>query len=165
MEATAQQEVTAVDQAMDQLATAVDHLVKVVDDGGLDHYEFSELVGFMQSFEQVRNRLPLVDHRVIADGERRGLADALSQPSMRRVLVHLLRLAPGEASRRVAAAEACGTRVSMLGEVLAPRRSPSGRRPAPGSVTQTRSTSPSRRCGRWTDPASIPRRSTQRRRS
>ncbi len=117
-----QAEVTPVDHALDQLSTALDHLVKVVEDGGLDYYDNSQLVGFMQSFERFRNRQSLVDHRIVVDGDRRGLPDALTQPSMRRVLVHLLRLSPGEASSRVNAAEACAERTSMLGEVLPPTR-------------------------------------------
>lgn len=108
----------AVDHALDQLTTALDHLVKVVEDGGLDSFDNGRLQGFIQSFERTRNRLSLVDHRVIADGDRRGLPSALTQPSMGNVLVHLLRLSPGEAARRVSAAEACSERFSMLGEVL-----------------------------------------------
>lgn len=113
---------TPVDHALDQLSTALDHLVKVVEDGGLDYYDNAQMVGFMQSFERFRNRQSLVDHRIVVDGDRRGLPDALTQPSMRRVLVHLLRLSPGEASSRVKAAEACAERTSMLGEVLPPAR-------------------------------------------
>ena len=115
-------EATPVDHALDQLSTALDHLVKVVEDGGLDGHDNVGLVGFLQTFERVRNRLSLVDHRTIRDCEARGLAEAVGEPSVRRLLVHLLRLSPGEAARRVTAAEACGERVSMLGEVLAPTR-------------------------------------------
>lgn len=115
-------EVTPVDHALEHLSTDLDHLVKLVEDGGLDHYDNSRLVGFVQSFEQFRNRLALVDHRVVTDGDRRGLPDALTQPSMMRVLMHVLRVSPGEASRRVSAAEACGMRTSLLREELAPVR-------------------------------------------
>jgi len=114
---------TPVDHALDQLPTALDHLVKVVEDGGLEGYDDSRLIGFLQTFERLRNRLSLVDHRAIRDSEARALAQTVGEPSMRRVLVHLLRLSPGEASRRLTAAGACGERVSMLGEVLAPSRS------------------------------------------
>ena len=115
-------EATPVDHALDQLTTALDHLVKVVEDGGLDHYDNAQLLDFLQSFERMRNRMALVDHRAVVDGNRRGLADALSQPSLRQVLVQLLRLSPGEAARRVASAEACAQQVSMLGKELAPVR-------------------------------------------
>lgn len=117
--------VTPADHALDQFVTGLDHLVKVVkvvEDGGLGHYGNADLVGFMQAFERVRNRMPLVDHRIVAEGESRGLADALTQPSMTRVLVSALRLSSGEANRRVRAAEAVGVRVSMVGEALAPAR-------------------------------------------
>ncbi len=109
---------TPVDHALDQLVTALDHLVKVVEDGGLDHYDDGQLVAFMQSFERFRNQLPLIDHRVIADGERRQLATALTQPTMARVLTWALRLSSAEANRRVRAAAAVGSRISVLGEPL-----------------------------------------------
>lgn len=46
----------------------------------------------------------------------------MTQPSMLRVLMQVLRLSAGEASRRCAAAAACGLRASMSGEVLPPAR-------------------------------------------
>jgi len=46
----------AVDHALDQLTTALDHLVKVVEDGGLDSFDNGRLQGFIQSFERTRNR-------------------------------------------------------------------------------------------------------------
>ena len=113
---------TAVDLALDALSTDLDHLIKIVEDGGLDGYDNSGLIGFMQSFERLRNRLPLIDHRVILEAQRRNLADALTQRSLNRVLVQSLRLSPGEASRRVQAAENIGERVSMLGQPLDPVR-------------------------------------------
>jgi hypothetical protein len=111
-----------VEAALDGLSTSLDHLVKLVEDGGLDSLDNSGLLGFVQSFEKVRNRLPLVDHRVIADAESRQLPEALTQPTMARVLASLLRLSPGEAHRRVKAAAAVGQRRSMLGEALEPTR-------------------------------------------
>ena len=41
--------------------------MKLVEDGGLDGYDNAGLVGFLRSFEQLRNRLPLIDHRAIRD--------------------------------------------------------------------------------------------------
>ena len=92
----------------------------------------TQLVTFMQDLEQVRNRLPLADHRIIADAERRDLPQRLTQGTMVRTLLSSLRLSPGEASRRVRAAAAVGERVSMLGQPLTPvpshRPPPNGRR-------------------------------------
>ena len=104
--------------ALDQLTTGLDHLVKLVEDGGLDHYDDPGLVGFLQGFEKVRNRLPLVDHAGIVAVEARDLPRTLCQGSMRRVLTSALRISKAEAARRVRAAEAVGPRVSILGEPL-----------------------------------------------
>lgn len=113
---------TPVDLALDSLSTSLDHLVKMVEDGGLDAADDVGLVRFLQGFERVRNRLPLVDHRAISDAERRGLPHTLCQANMRRVLTTALRLSPGEAARRVRAVGAVGPRSSMLGEQLEPVR-------------------------------------------
>jgi Domain of unknown function (DUF222)/HNH endonuclease len=113
---------TPVDEALDQLSVGLDHLIKLVEDGGLDHYDDTGLVGFLQCFEQVRNRLPLVDHHTVAAVESRELPAKLCQGSVRRVLTSVLRISKAEASRRVRAAEAVGPRTSMLGERLVPVR-------------------------------------------
>ena len=108
-----------VHQALDQLSVGLDHLVKLVEDGGLDHYDDPGLVGFLQSFEQVRNRLSLVDHHTVTAIQVRDLPTVLCQGSARRVLTAALRISKAEAARRVRAAEAVGPRTSMLGEPLA----------------------------------------------
>ena len=113
---------TAVDNAIEQFAVSVDHLVKVLADGGLNGSDDARLISVMQSIEQARNRIPLMDHALIADAEARDLPGALTQPSMIRVLMSVLRLSPGEASRRVRAAAAVGERTSMLGQPLGPLR-------------------------------------------
>ncbi|HEX8508245.1 MAG TPA: DUF222 domain-containing protein, partial [Propionibacteriaceae bacterium] len=76
----------------------------------------------MQSWERLRNRFAIVDHRLIVAAGTVGVADRCGQPSMRQVLVQLLRLSPAEASRRVLAAQVCSEQVTMLGEVLPPAR-------------------------------------------
>ena len=111
-----------VDLALDQLSVSLDHLVKLVEDGGLESLDDAGLVGFLQGFEKVRNRLPLVDHRTITDVVARDLPATLTQATAQRMLASTLRLSPGEASRRVRAAEAVGSRTSMLGEPLEPQR-------------------------------------------
>jgi hypothetical protein len=111
-----------VDLALDALSTSLDHLVKLVEDGGLEVLDDAGLVGFLQGFERLRNRLPLVDHQVITDATRRQLPDALCQTSMARVLTTSLRISVPEAARRVRAAEAVAERMSMTGEPLQPHR-------------------------------------------
>ena len=111
-----------VDFALDQLATCLDHLVKVVEDGGLDYFCDPQLVTVMQTFERIRNRMPLIDHRLISDATARNLPDVLTQGTMLPTLTSMLRLSPGEAARRIRAADAVGDRTSMLGESLPPTR-------------------------------------------
>ena len=101
---------------------AVDGLHAALDEDVLQTLDDHALIGFMQTFERLRNRLSLVDHHVVADADRRGLASNLSERNTAAVLISALRLSPAEAFRRVHAAAACGPRVSMLGEELEPRR-------------------------------------------
>ncbi len=115
-------EPTAFDAARDAFLTGLEHLIKLAADGSLGQYDDVGFVGFMQEFEQARNRLSLIDHQIIADAERRDLPTVLCQGSMRRVLTSVLRVSKREAAGRVRAAEAVGPRLSMLGEVLAPVR-------------------------------------------
>jgi len=114
--------VTPLDDALAQLGSALDRLVGVVEGGGLASVDDQRLVGFLQRFERVRNRLPLVDHAVLGEAQARGLADRLTQPSLTRVLVSSLRLSAGEAHRRVKAADALAAGSTMTGERLEPRR-------------------------------------------
>ena len=111
-----------VDLALRGLSSALDVLVASVDSGGLDQVDDVGLVRFLQGFEQVRNRMSLVDHRVITEGEARRLPESLTQTSMARVLTQALRIPAAEAGRRVRAAEALAERVTMHGEALGPRR-------------------------------------------
>jgi Domain of unknown function (DUF222) len=113
---------TPVDYALDQFATSLDHLIKVVEDSGLDYFDDSQFVTVLQTFEQIRNRMPLVDHRLIADATTRNLPNVLTQGNMTRTLISVLRLSPGEAARRIRAADAVGDRSSMLGQPLPPTR-------------------------------------------
>ena len=111
-----------VNVALAALSGALDGLVAAVHDGGLDHLGTADLVLFLQRFEQVRNRMSLVDHRALGDAERRDLAGSLCQGRLSRVLQQALQISAGEAGRRVRAAEQLGFRTSMLGEPLPPAR-------------------------------------------
>ena len=113
---------TPVDHAFDQLSTSLDHLVKVVEDGGLDHYDDDQLLGFHQAYETFRARLPVVEHRVILEEVRRDLPDRRLQPNLVQLLTHTLRLSVADASRRVRAAEAVGLRWTAWGAPLGPVR-------------------------------------------
>jgi len=109
-------------RALEQFGASLDRLVGVVEGGGLASVDDQRLVGFLQRFERVRNRLPLVDHAMLGEAQARGLTDRLTQPSLARVLVSSLRLSAGEAHRRVKAADALAAGTTMTGERLEPRR-------------------------------------------
>jgi hypothetical protein len=126
---------SAVRRALVAFSSALDGLVRAVDDGGLDDLDNPELVEFLQDFEQVRNRLPLVDHRALRDADERKLAEVLCQGRLSRVLTQALRISPGEANRRVRAAEQLAGQRSMLGESLAPRRPALAAAQRDGTVT------------------------------
>jgi Domain of unknown function (DUF222)/HNH endonuclease len=97
-------------------------LIKVVEDGGLTDFDDQRLVGFLQGFEGLRNRLPLIDHELIIEADARDLPSTLCQGSLRRVLTSALRVSKAEAARRVRAAEAVGRRRAATGELPPPRR-------------------------------------------
>ena len=115
-------ELTPIGHALAAWVTTFDHLVKLAADGGLGDLDGVGLVGFMQEFEQARNRLSLIDHQIIAAAERLDLATSLCQGSIPRMLRSVLSLSRREAGCRVGAAEAVGPRISMLGENLEPDR-------------------------------------------
>src|SRR6476646_9403926 len=109
-------------QALELWLTDLDHLQKILDDGGLGDLSNPERVGYLQRLEQGRNRLAVLDHVIIADCVAHDLAGELTQSSMTRVLTQALRISVGEASRRVQAAEQVGDRASMTGQPMQPVR-------------------------------------------
>ncbi len=108
--------------AMDGLDTALQHLIKVVEDGALGDLGAVSLVGFLQEFEQFCNQLPVVDRAAIQYGMEHDIPNVLNERSMSQVLTRGLRLSATEARRRVRSAEQLGDRRSMTGEPLTPIR-------------------------------------------
>ena len=88
---------------------AVEHLIKLVDDGALTDLGALGLVDTLQTLERVRNKLPVLDRAMIAYGTEQGVPAALSERTMLRVLTTALRLSVREASRRVKAADTSPT--------------------------------------------------------
>ena len=87
---------------------------------GLINSQQHQKVAVWQRFETFRNRLPLIDHTLIADAEATDLPETYCSSTLIRFLVQVLQLSPGEAASRVRAAAAVGPRKSMLGERLEP---------------------------------------------
>jgi hypothetical protein len=78
-----------------------------------------------------RNRLPLIDHKLIVDAEATDLAGEYCSSSLAILLNRSLQLSPGEAAARVRAAAALGPSFSSLGEAVEPALPSLWRRNAP----------------------------------
>ena len=127
---------TAADAALDGFASALDHLIDVVEGDGLEAYEGLRLVSFLQRFERIRHRTALVDHRALRVAETDRLPETVGQADLKTVLTWALRLSSVEAARRVRAAAQVGDRVAVTGEPLEPLR------PALAAAQRTGDTSP-----------------------
>ena len=89
------------------LHSALDELL-AVDLVGVDS---AELASAIQGFETFKRRLPVADHRFVAEVDDRHLAcGTVRQTSTSVFLQHLLRLTPGEAAGWVRAAKNLGPR-------------------------------------------------------
>jgi Domain of unknown function (DUF222)/HNH endonuclease len=108
------------DAALDEAQQALLKMIDILEAGGLDQLDAAQKVAFWQRFEIFRNRLPLVDHRLITDAEASDLPGSYCFSTMARFLVRVLQLSHGEAASRVRAAATLGPRSTMLGEKLYP---------------------------------------------
>ena len=97
-------------------------LVARLDDGALDDLDDTDLLQFLQEVERLRNAASAIDHRLVNACAERRLPESTGHGTLPQLLIATLRLAPGEASRRVRAAAACGSRRTMTGEQLEPMR-------------------------------------------
>jgi hypothetical protein len=108
------------DVALNAFNAALDKLIDAIESGGLDQLTAAEKISFWQRFETSRNRLPLIDHQLIADADASDLAGECCLSNLRMLLTRTLQLSPAEAAARVRAAAAMGPRTSELGEAVDP---------------------------------------------
>ena len=101
-----------VDVALDKLNADFTELVDLIEAGGLDQLDAAERVALWQRLEAFRNRLPLIDHQMIADAEATDLAGSYGFVSMGRFLTRISQLSDGEAASQVRAAAALGPRTT-----------------------------------------------------
>lgn len=106
------------DEALDRFDSALTDVITTIESGGLDQLATEEKVAAWQRFETIRNKLPLVDHRLIAHAEASDLPGSYCSATMMRFLMRAFQLSRAEAASRVRAAAALGPRTSMLGERL-----------------------------------------------
>jgi hypothetical protein len=109
------------DAALDTLDAALAEVIEKIDSGQLDQLDDTAKLALWHRFESIRNRLPLVDHGLIADAIATDLAGSYGFSNMSRFLTRILQLSPGEAATRVRAVAAVGSRSSMVGERLEPQ--------------------------------------------
>src|SRR5688500_1037639 len=86
------------DVALDAFDAALDILINTIETGGLEHLSAAEKISFWQRFETFRNRLPLIDHALIADAEATDLAGQRCFSSLAMLLTRTLQLSPAEAA-------------------------------------------------------------------
>lgn len=84
--------------------------------GGLTRLSDADVLSELRELEVLRRRLAVVDHALIGELDRRGLAGQLVMATTSAVLQGLLRLSPREAKDRVEAARACGPRHTLTGQ-------------------------------------------------
>ena len=108
------------DVALTGFDAALDGLINTIEAGALEPLTAAEKISFWQRFETSRNRLPLIDHALIADAEATDLAGQRCFSNLRMLLSRTLQLSPTEAAARVRAAAALGPRVSIDGEAEGP---------------------------------------------
>jgi Domain of unknown function (DUF222)/HNH endonuclease len=95
-------------------------LINTIEAGGLEHFTAPEKISFWQRFETSRNRLPLIDHSLIADAEATDLAGEYCFSNLKMLMTRRLQLSPAEAAARVGAAAMLSPRASNEGEAVEP---------------------------------------------
>jgi hypothetical protein len=83
-----------------------------------DSLSRDELVAFVARLETHKRRTAVLDHQLIATLQSRGVARELGCPTTATLLSQLLRINPGQARARVAAAAQLGPRRGLLGQQL-----------------------------------------------
>ncbi len=107
---------TTAARAVGLLTTAIDALTSL----DLTMLDREALLGLARAVETQRCRLPVVDHRLVAELDSRGVAFELGCASTAALLRTALRLAPADAKARVSAAADLGPRRAVSGEALPP---------------------------------------------
>ena len=85
-------ELSRLDVALDAFDNALADVIEKVESGGLDQLTAHQKVVLWQRFETCRNRLPLIDHSLIADAEATDLAETYCSATLTRFLVQVLQL-------------------------------------------------------------------------
>ena len=101
-----------------QLAFAVQQYLDEVTGGLYDGLNDADLLAELRSLETLRRRLPVADHRLITQLERRDLPAQLAAVGTAALLQAALRLSPYEAKNRIYAAHLLAPQTTSAGEQL-----------------------------------------------
>jgi hypothetical protein len=82
------------DVALDAFDSALNSLIETVEGSGLDQLNAAEKVAAWQRFETSRNRLPLIDHSLIADAQVSDLPGTYCFSTMTRFLLRCFSFPP-----------------------------------------------------------------------
>jgi hypothetical protein len=81
---------SSMEMALDRFDAALTDLINTAETGGLDQLKADQQVAVRQRFERLRNKLPLVDHQLIAQAETSDLAREYCSATMTQFLVRVL---------------------------------------------------------------------------
>ncbi len=117
--------------ALARLAAAVDELLALSVAVASDEF----VLGALRAVQSQLNRLAAVDAKVVGEVDARRLCAGRGARDTATLLTQVLRIDPGAARARVAAAQELGPRRALTGEVLAPVFAPVFAALADGSIT------------------------------
>ena len=83
---------SVLDVALDAFETALTDVIEKIESGGLDQLTLEQKISWWRRFETFRNRLPLIDHTLIADAEATDLPATSCSSSLTGFLVQVLQL-------------------------------------------------------------------------
>ncbi len=120
--------------ALARLRAAVDEVLAIE----LIRLGRDELLAVVRDLEVQKRRLPVADHRLVAELESRRTCFELCEPSTARLLQSLLQLSAAQARGRVAAADELGPRRELSGAPLPPLFPAVAAAQATGSICERR---------------------------
>jgi hypothetical protein len=119
------------DSALQQLSDLLDALQSL----GLSTLSGQQELDVLRALETQKNRIPTVEHRLIADVQARGTAGEHGCAGTAVLLGQLLRITPREAGARVQAATDLGPRRGLTGQALPALFAPLAAAQAAGAIS------------------------------
>ncbi len=116
MQVSGETSVSSVTHGLALLAEGVEELLAA----SAAPLDSAELLQALRGVEVAARKLPAVDHQLLAQCQEQGTAVQLGHRTLPELLRQMLRISAVQARARVKAAEVCGPRRALSGEVLPP---------------------------------------------